>query len=155
MVEERRGGDVFDDAEDVFGGVAVMENDREVEFAGKKKLVTENMLLLLFEGLVPVVIKTYLTDSDEFVTVRTDGGLDGVELLAPIGFDVFGMQTESWETEARMSMTDIKDGCDGSDVDAGDNHSLDTILFLPQNDFFTVLVKSGVVNMAMGVNHLS
>ena len=148
-------GDVFDDAEDVFGGIAVMEDDREVEFAGKKKLVTENVLLLLFEGLVPIVIKTYLTDSDEFVTVRTDSGLDGVELFAPIGFDVFRMQAESRETKARMSMTDIKDGRDGGDVDAGDNHSLDATLFLPQNDFFTVLVKSGVVDMAMGINHLS
>ena len=130
-----------------------MKDDRKVEFAGKKKLMTENVLLLLFEGLVPIVIKSYLPDRDEFVTVRTDGGLDGVELLAPIGFDIFRMQAESREAKARMSMTDVKDGSDGGDVDAGDNHSLDAALFLPQNDFFTVLVKSGVVDMAMGVKH--
>ena len=77
----------------IFRRFAVMKNDGKIEFARQKELTTQNLLLLGFVSLVPIIIQTNFSDSNQFVPMRTNGALNYCQLLLPIGLHVFRMQT--------------------------------------------------------------
>lgn len=147
-------GDFFDDGQDIFGGFAIVEYDRQIEFASQVKLMAQHLLLRFFVGAIPVIIESDLTDSDELVAMVADGVFDGGELHLPIILDIFGMQAQRREAEAWMGMAHIEHRADGSRIDAGYDHGAYACFALAQDDLLAIGVKSFFVNMAVSVDQI-
>ena len=147
-------GNFFDDTNDIFGGFAVVEDDRQVQFAGKKELSPKHLLLLRFIGLIPIIIEPDLPNCHQFGPMGTDRLLDGLQGSLPIGFDIFGMESQSRKTIPRVLPADLQDGVNGRYIHSGYDHRFHASCTLTSNDLFTIGDKRLFIYVAMSIEHI-
>ena len=131
-----------------------MEDNRQVQFAGKQELSPKHLLLLGFIGLIPIIIEPDLPNCHQFRPMGTDSRLDGLQRGLPIGFDIFGMESQSRKTISRVLMADLQDGVDGRYIHSGYDHRFHASCTLTSNDLFTIGGKRLFIYVAMSIKHM-
>ena len=86
--------------------------------------------------------------------MTVDSFLNGGELVAPVGTDFFGMESEHGAAEVGIVGADVEDGMARRLINGGQEDSRAASLAGSLDDGISVLRKLLAVKMAMGVDEI-
>ena len=134
-------------------GIAGMYGEWEVVLNGPFYLYAEGLFLLLDFCLVPVVVEPDLTNCDVRMVWVFQQLLHVGQDLPVVLFDVFRMQAKHREAVVGVLIVQVEHLFDAACIDVGQEDVFYSCLLGPNDDFVTVGIELGLVDMTMRVYH--